>query len=122
MITITMPVPVSANARLIRTKGRQLTNSRKYREWFIEAYREVRSQVPEPDTITGRVGVSLTVHFKDNRRRDLDNILKGLQDVCTKALLWNDDSQIDNLHVVRGEVDSEKKGFVEVRIWEIGDE
>lgn len=45
MITITMPVPVSANARLVRTKGRQLTNSKKYREWFIEAYREVRSQV-----------------------------------------------------------------------------
>ena len=122
MITITMPVPVSANARLIRTKGRQLTNSRKYREWFIEAYREVRSQVPEPDTIEGSVGLSVTVHFKDHRRRDLDNILKGLQDVCTKALLWEDDSQIDNLHVVRGEVDSEKKGFVEVRIWEIGDE
>lgn len=119
MITIRMPVPISANQRLIRTKGRQLTNSSVYRKWFDLAYCELKKQTADFNAIEGRVGVSITVHFKDHRRRDLDNILKGFQDVCTKSALWNDDSQIDNLHVVRGEV--VKDGYLEARIWEIGE-
>ena len=117
MITIKMPVPISANQRLIRTKGRQLTNSSVYREWFNTAYLAITQQTSDFETIQGRVGVSITVHFKDHRRRDLDNILKGFQDVCTKSQIWNDDCQIDNLHVVRGEV--VKGGYLEARIWEI---
>ena len=77
------------------------------------------------------MGVSITVHFCDGRRRDLDNILKGFQDVCTHAGLWLDDSQIDHLTVVRGSVVEQPKrkkgqrlvrlpGLVEARIWEIG--
>lgn len=120
MITIKMPVPISANQRLIRTRGRQLTNSKVYREWFNKAYWQIKTQTHDFETIEGRVGVSITVHFKDHRRRDLDNILKGFQDVCTKSQIWNDDCQIDNLHVVRGEVI--KGGYLEARIWEIGEE
>lgn len=131
MITVRFEVPVSANQRLIRTRGRQLTNGSKYRSWFARALHELKDQTDGFEQIKGRVGVSITVHFNDGRRRDLDNILKGFQDVCTHAGLWLDDSQIDHLTVVRGSVVEQPKrkkgqrlvrlpGLVEARIWEIG--
>ena len=37
----------------------------------------------------------------DNRRRDLDNILKSLFDSFTDAKLWHDDVQISEIHFVK---------------------
>jgi crossover junction endodeoxyribonuclease RusA len=37
----------------------------------------------------------------DRRRRDLDNTLKATQDAMTHAGIWDDDSQIDDLRIVR---------------------
>ena len=59
------------------------------------------------------------MHFKDHRRRDLDNIVKGLQDVLTEAKIFIDDCQIDELLVKRAEIDKDKKGYVIVLIDEI---
>lgn len=61
-----------------------------------------------------RVSVHITTHAPDRRRRDLDNINKALLDCLTHAGVYTDDSQIDDLHLVRGHI--EKPGFVVVRI------
>jgi len=46
------------------------------------------------------------VVFKGSRRRaDLDNCVKGIQDSLEHGGLYGNDSQIDELHVCRGEVD-----------------
>ena len=52
----------------------------------------------------------------DRRKRDLDNILKALQDSLQAAGVYKDDCQIDLLTVKRCEVDEEKRGFVVVTI------
>ena len=51
-----------------------------------------------------RVGVHVTMHAPDKRRRDVDNIFKALGDSLTHAGVWDDDSQIDDLRITRGEV------------------
>ncbi len=115
--TFEVEIPVSANQRLIRSKnGSALISSKKYRDWCERAEWQIRSQRSRP-TILGRVGVSVVLHFSDKRRRDLDNCLKGLFDCLTHAGVWKDDSQIDKLHIVRGEI--EKPGKLIARVWEI---
>lgn len=38
--------------------------------------------------------LSLAWHLPDNRRRDLDNLLKPLKDVLTVARIWEDDQHV----------------------------
>lgn len=54
--------------------------------------------------LTGRLSVRITACPPDRRRRDLDNMLKSCLDAVTHAGVWLDDSQIDSLTIVRGEV------------------
>ena len=52
-----------------------------------------------------RLAKPLTVEFDlyppDNRRRDMDNVVKSLQDALTAAGVWVDDYQIEHLTVRR---------------------
>ncbi len=102
MIIFSLQTPVSVNQKG-RIGAHGYFCSKKYRDWFETSLYQLK-ELELPSFGDARIGISITTHFQDDRRRDLDNILKGLFDVCTKAGLWNDDSQIDNLHVVRGEV------------------
>lgn len=69
--------------------------------------------------IEQRLCVSILLYPPDRRVRDLDNYFKALLDALTHTNLWLDDSQIDELRIVRGEV--KKGGECLVRISEIGD-
>jgi crossover junction endodeoxyribonuclease RusA len=53
-------------------------------------------------TMTGRVQVFIVLCPPDRRVRDIDNYEKPLIDALTHAHVWQDDSQIDDLHIVRG--------------------
>jgi crossover junction endodeoxyribonuclease RusA len=48
-----------------------------------------------------RYAVALAVYFPDERRRDLDNACKAVLDACN-GVAFSDDSEVDELHVVRG--------------------
>ena len=67
--------------------------------------------------IEGRICLTATFHFATRAKNDLDNRMKAAQDALTFAGVWKDDSQIDELHVLRGEVI--KCGRVVVEIKEI---
>ena len=56
---------------------------------------------------SARVSVTIDVYWPDRRRRDLDNAVKSILDGCTKAALWDDDSQVAEL-TVRAHVDRER--------------
>ena len=53
---------------------------------------------------SGRIRVDMTFHPPDRRRRDLDNTLKASLDALQHAGVYEDDSQIDDLRIVRGSV------------------
>lgn len=63
-----------------------------------------------------RLAVTINVYPPDKRKRDLDNILKGLIDALQYARVFQDDSQIDMLTVIRRDV--VKNGSVAIWITE----
>lgn len=61
-----------------------------------------------------RLFVRITLYPKTRARFDIDNRPKGLLDALAKAGIFTDDSQIDRLEVVRGEIAAEAYCVVEV--------
>lgn len=51
--------------------------------------------------LTGRLSVEISAYPPDMRRRDVDGMLKAMLDALTHAGVWEDDSQIDALRIVR---------------------
>lgn len=119
---LTFSLPVSANQRLMRARGsKALISSSKYRQWKEKAYLEVSSLLRQNSlrfTNGERISLTLKIHFPDKRRRDIDNYVKGAQDLLTDCGVWSDDTQIDDLHVLR--CDISKEPYVEAIIEEIG--
>jgi crossover junction endodeoxyribonuclease RusA len=68
--------------------------------------------------VSGRVSVRIVAHPPDNRRRDLDNLLKASLDGLVHGGALEDDSQIDDLRIVRGE--NKRHGELIVLIHPIG--
>jgi len=66
-----------------------------------------------------RLKVDILVFPPDNRRRDLDNVLKAILDSLEDAKVFKDDSLIDDLRVRR--MDTFKNGKIEIII-EVFDE
>ena len=51
---------------------------------------------------SARLQLWITAFPPDKRKRDLDNVLKGLFDALEKSGLFNDDQQIDKITLERG--------------------
>jgi crossover junction endodeoxyribonuclease RusA len=56
---------------------------------------------------TKRLFMTVTLHFRDKRKSDIDNRIKALWDALQHAGIYEDDEQIDILLATRGEI---KKG------------
>lgn len=106
MTAITFPYPPSVNQywrmfvagklpRMILSKqGREYQKATQWL-WLQAGHR----------TMTGRLIVKITAYMPDNRTRDLDNICKAVLDGLVNATAFENDSQIDDLRIVRGGVD-----------------
>ena len=70
-------------------------------------------------SLEGRLAVEIEAFAPDRRRRDLDGMLKVPLDALAIAGVYSDDSQIDDLRIVRREPDGEPR--LVVRITEIKD-
>lgn len=62
--------------------------------------------------INGRLKAEIWAFPPDRRARDLDNLLKATLDALQHAGAYEDDAQIDDLHILRG--DPEKPGRLTV--------
>lgn len=104
-MNLTLPWPPSAN-----TYWRHPTKGKLAGRHLISekgrAYREavawnVKAQLGAIKPTAARLAVEIEVFVPDRRRRDLDNLHKGLLDSLTHAGVWADDSQIDDLRIRR---------------------
>jgi crossover junction endodeoxyribonuclease RusA len=50
-------------------------------------------------TMEGPLRVEIEAYRPDNRKRDLDNLLKAALDSMAKGMIYNDDSQIKHLTI-----------------------
>jgi crossover junction endodeoxyribonuclease RusA len=99
LISLDLPYPPTVNhywgvagkRRFIGTRGRE------FRKAVLEASEGVQK-------VEGRISMWIELYPPDRRIRDIDNITKALLDACMHAGCYEDDSQIDELHIIRREV------------------
>lgn len=114
-MTIELPWPPSANTYWRRNGGNYFISAKgiAYRNLTCVLAREWI----EHFIYNVRLRVLVEAYPPDRRRRDLDNICKCLFDSLQKARVYDDDSQIDSLTILRM---PDRLGKVVVTIEEIG--
>ena len=111
MTTYNLPWPPSVNGYWRTFRNRQII-SKRGRDYRNEAIAEVLEQGRKKHD--GRLRVVLTAHPPDKRRRDLANVVKATMGALTPAGVWDDDSQIDDLRIVRAGCVEEGMMLVEI--------
>ncbi len=119
---IILPLPPTVNHvwkhRVIRKGHRHIPSV-----YMTEAGKEYRRRVQRACTdqgvsqqlLAGSLRVVVRLHFPTRRRCDIDNRMKALLDGLTHAGVWLDDSQIDQLAIVRAnQLPPDGKAVVEV--------
>lgn len=114
MIAMTLPLPPSVNCYYGSCGNRRFI--RKPGLVFRQKVAEIVSEL-NLKKLEGRVSLFVAVYPASKKVHDLDNRAKSLQDALTHAGVWLDDSQIDDLHLVRREVI--KGGQVKIVITEL---
>ena len=101
MITLTLPYPPTVNHLYSVVNGRKVLSA-KGREYIRQVHDTVRNQLGACRFGAARISYTVNVYPPDNRRRDLSNLVKAVEDALTKAGLWDDDSQVDHMTWQRG--------------------
>ena len=122
MTTFRLPYPPSINhyfmERVITPRGgkpRVMKIVGKHGLAFRKAVAaSIRERFGRISATDARLQVSIVAVMPDRRSRDIDNVLKATLDSLTQCGVWIDDSQVDDLRVIRGHV--EKPGWLEVTV------
>lgn len=96
MIELELPYPPSVNRYWRHNRGR--THLSKEGRDYQKAV-EVCARAQTISEITENVELTINVNPPDRRRRDCDNILKGVLDGLQKGGVLRDDSQVKKLTV-----------------------
>lgn len=104
-MTLTLPWPPTTNTAYTVARGRKVKTkaARAYAEGVAWACASQLPPIPKSWTASTRFRVSIIASPPDHRRRDLANTEKLAIDAIF-AWLELDDSQIDQLHIDRGDV------------------
>ena len=107
--TITIPIKaISYNRYYMIARGRYIITStgRTFREEFEEALNEQLENYTPTDK---HLKLGIDCYFKDNRRRDVDNMGKAILDCLTHSKkIFLDDSQIFELIIRKHNQETEK--------------
>lgn len=112
MIELDLPWPPSINHYYGRAR-----NGRVFIKKPGVAFRESVAEIVAEagcTSETGKLAMFIWVSPPDKRKRDIDNLVKATQDALQEAGCYENDCQIEGLHVERGEI--QKGGKVRVMI------
>ena len=102
MIVLTLPLPPSINTYWgFHGNRRFLTKkANEFKDLTMKAVKEANVL----NLYEQRLCISIYLHFADKRKADIDNRIKSLLDALVQTkMLFNDDSQVDELHIFRAE-------------------
>lgn len=106
------PYPPTANHTWKRGFGATFL-SPEYKAFLRDVYYLTRGQRLRD---APAYAVVLQVTPPDNRRRDLDNVIKPTLDALTRSGVWPDDSLVDEIHAERLPADKTKRGSIRVLV------
>lgn len=118
-----LPYPPTINNYYVKSKT-HVRISEKGRKFRDLTQAEIVKLIP-PGTTLSDIGIEppygmIVVAFPpDNRKRDIDNILKPILDAITKTGIWSDDSTVNHLIVYRGKA-APPSGNIYIRIFPAG--
>jgi crossover junction endodeoxyribonuclease RusA len=118
MIMLSIPYPPSGNHMWKHARGKHYLTKE-----AVAYYSQVAWVIKSSGLAMGldcRLEVEVDIYPPDKRKRDLSNVIKVVEDACTKAGLWVDDSQIDRLVLQR--MPSIKNGAIALRVAPCGAE
>lgn len=104
---LTIPFPPTLNHNIGRRGGRYF-QSGEYKSFLTQVGWIWLKAVPRDWSKESRYSVVVELIYNTRRRYDVDNRVKPILDALTHAGTWNDDAQVDEILVVRGEVDKER--------------
>ena len=120
-VNLTLPYPVSVNSlyKPVRYgKGARFVRTTEAVRYKIQAKRAAGKQTGGLKPLAKRLKVLIVAFMPDGKKRDLDNLFKIALDALN-GVVWIDDEQIDDLHVIRGGIDTENPR-IELVISEMG--
>lgn len=113
--SLILPFPPSLNHTYNPSPTKGLRLSEAGLAYKKEVGQLVMTQRRGREPLTGRLRLWVELHAPDHRRRDLSNFaFKLVEDALTEALVWNDDSQLDDIRATRGSVST--PGYLAVLI------
>lgn len=115
-ITLRLPWPPSINMLwATNSKGNWYTTKlcKDYKE--LIRYFIFKAKSPKFDD-SAALSITLYAYPPDNRKRDLDNLMKVLNDSLQDALVFKDDFQIKRIFLEMYKKDPNGEGFVEITI------
>lgn len=99
---LTLPLPPSVN-RYWRKCPRGMFITQEGKD-FRQRVAEIVAEHNAIKFGTSRLFMAVRISMRDRRASDLDNRLKALNDALEHAGVFDDDEQIDELHVTRGPI------------------
>ncbi len=97
-IIFSIPYPPSVNAMWRTIRGRPILSAHG-RSYRIAVVHELL--VRKISMLDGRLSMCIRMFPPDKRRRDVDNVAKGVLDALQHAKVYRDDNQIDKLCIER---------------------
>jgi crossover junction endodeoxyribonuclease RusA len=99
---ITLPLPPSVNSYWLRSPRGMFISKQ-----GVEFRRQVAEIVAERSVMkfgTARLFMAVRICMRSKKKADLDNRLKALCDALEHAGVFDNDEQIDELHILRGPI------------------
>lgn len=115
MLFLNLPYAPTVNTYWLRSKfGTYLSpKGREYKQKVAEYV--IENKVPKLGE--ARLRLTMIIRPRSKRKFDIDNLAKSVLDSLAEAGVYDDDEQIDELHIIRGE--PIKDGKIVVTIEEI---